>query len=104
MRNHAPHGGSANPAELETIEYMGHSFRIWPEIIVVNGAKKKRFNLAIDDENGVRRNYEQRTYAIMEGQESSFRGKQLSYKIFCSAVWGPPGKSAISCRAFSSRL
>jgi hypothetical protein len=75
MRNDAPRGENANPAELETIEYMGHSLRIWPQIILVNGTKKECFNLAIDDENRVRRSYEKRIYAIMEGARIIFQGE-----------------------------
>jgi hypothetical protein len=63
------------PEEIETIEYMGHSFRIWPEIILVNGAKKRCFNLAINNENRVRHSFETRTYAIMEGARIIFHGE-----------------------------
>jgi hypothetical protein len=72
MRSDPPRSESADPEELETIEYMGHTFRIWPEIILENGTKKRCFNLAINNENGVRCSFETRTYAIMEGARMIF--------------------------------
>jgi hypothetical protein len=67
---------------------MGHFFRIWPEIILVNGTKMTCFNLAIDNDNRVRRSYEKRAYALMEGARIIFQRKRLSHKTFCSTVWG----------------
>jgi hypothetical protein len=75
MRDDAPRRESADPEEFETIEYMGRSFRIWPEIILENGTKRRCFNLVINNDNGIRRSYETRTYAIMDGARIIFQGE-----------------------------
>jgi hypothetical protein len=62
------------PERLETIKYMGLSFRIWPDLFLVSWREMEAYNLAIGDEKDpVPCIYESRTYAIMEGARIIFQ-------------------------------